>query len=534
MSAPRGTLPHPAPTAQGAGVGYASFSTPSAEAVSSWIEANIRVAEGALSGEGMRVWPWQRRFIRGAFGPGTSTAALTVARGQGKSTLAAAIAAASIAGPLRSPRSLCLVVGASFRGARIIFRHVLAMLADELADRDTWRVLDSTTALSIEHRPTGAMLEALGSDPRRAHGFAPSLAILDEPSQWQPNASARMYSAIRTARGKQPDARILAIGTAPAAESGESWWSRLLEKGSSGSTYVQKHAARADESPWTLVAARRANPSMRYLPDLKAAIISERDEARQESGLEPAYRSLRLNLGCLDSAIDNVVFDLDTWTRLCERVAATAGPYVLGIDTGGGRSMDAAAGFWWGTGALRVFGAFGTVPNLDARAKKDRAGPAYRDMQSRGELELIGDRVVPVSDLLRRAVERWGRPVAVCCDRFKQLETADAMASVMPTTPLIYRGNGFRDGGEDLRRFRRAGLDGRIAAPESLLLRTALACARTLTDTAGNTKLSKTGSVRRRESRDDALCAAVMAVSEGDRRASTPARKPVRMLGVVR
>ena len=530
MSAPSGTLTQGPATAQGAGVGYAC---PNTAALVAFVES-LEVTEGALAGEAMKIWPWQRRFLRGAFAEGVTTAGLTIARGNGKTTLAAAIAAAGIAGPLRRSRGLVLVVGASFRGSRILFRHVLAMLANELADRETWRVNDSTASLSIEHRPTGARLECIGSDPRRAHGFAPSLAILDEPSQWAPNASDRMYSAIKTARGKQADSRILAIGTAPASESGETWWNRMLAAGTSAATYVQKHAARRDESAWTLEAMRRANPSMKHLPELEAALKSERAEARQDSGLEPAYRSLRLNLGCLDSAVDNVVMDLDTWTRLCERVAATAGPYILGLDTGGGRSMDAAAGFWWGTGALRVFGAFGSVPNLDERAKRDRAGPAYRAMRARGELELLGSRVVPVADLLRRAVERWGRPVAVCCDRFKSLETADAMSAVMPTTPLIHRGNGFRDGGEDLRRFRRAGLDGRIAAPESLLLRTALACARTLTDTAGNTKLSKTGSVRRRESRDDALCAAVMAVAEGDRRGSTQARKPLRMLGVVR
>ena len=157
-----------------------------------WVES-LGVTEGALAGEAMRVMPWQRRYLRGAFAPDVTTAALTIGRGNGKTTLAAAIAAASIAGPLRRPRGLVLVVGASFRGARIVFRHVLAMLADELADRETWRVNDSTASLSIEHRPTGARLECIGSDPRRAHGFAPSLAILDEPSQWAPNASDRMF-----------------------------------------------------------------------------------------------------------------------------------------------------------------------------------------------------------------------------------------------------------------------------------------------------------------------------------------------------
>ena len=242
------------------------------------------------------MWPWQRRFLRGAFAEGVTTAGLTIARGNGKTTLAAAIAAAGIAGPLRRPRGLVLVVGASFqRRSRILFRHVLAMLADELADRETWRVNDSTASLSIEHRPTGARLECIGSDPRRAHGFAPSLAILDEPSQWAPNASDRMYSAIKT--GARQASRLT-----DSVRSARHPQPNQAKPGGAACYRAPVPAApptfksmRPDamNRPGRWQAMGRANPSMKHLPELEAALKSERSEARQDSGLEPAYRSLR-------------------------------------------------------------------------------------------------------------------------------------------------------------------------------------------------------------------------------------------------
>ena len=50
---------------------------------------------------------------------------------------------------------------------------------------------------------------------------------------------------------------------------------------------------------------------------------------------------------------------------------------------------------------------------------------------------------------------------------------------------------GYRDGGEDVREFRRAMLEGRVTPEPSLLLRGAMAEARTISDPAGNAKLVK-------------------------------------------
>ena len=49
--------------------------------------SGLTVSQGRLAGQALTVLPWQRRFIRGAFAPGVQSAALSVARGNGKTAL---------------------------------------------------------------------------------------------------------------------------------------------------------------------------------------------------------------------------------------------------------------------------------------------------------------------------------------------------------------------------------------------------------------------------------------------------------------
>lgn len=85
------------------------------------------------------------------------------------------------------------------------------------------------------------------------------------------------------------------------------------------------------------------------------------------------------------------------------------------------------------------------------------------------------------------------------------------------------RGQGFKDGAEDVRGFRRACAERRVVPAPSLVLRSAMAEARTVRGPAGNAKLSKAsqGGCRAR-ARDDATAAAILAVAAGHRRCDAP------------
>ena len=82
-------------------------------------------------------------------------------------------------------------MASSFAQACIAFEHVVAFMDDKLKDRKRWRVWQTGQLAQIEDRETGAKVRCLGSDPRRAHGLAPSLLLLDEPAQWPPSTGEK-------------------------------------------------------------------------------------------------------------------------------------------------------------------------------------------------------------------------------------------------------------------------------------------------------------------------------------------------------
>ena len=132
-----------------------------------------------------------------------------------------------------------------------------------------------------------------------------------------------------------------------------------------------------------------------------------------------------------------------------------------------------------------------------------------------------------IPKLLQAALDRFGRPTRIVADRWREAELRDALDNAgVPLAALEIRGMGFRDGAEDVRGFRRACADCRVVPAPSLLLRSAMAEARTVSDPAGNAKLSKGSQGGRRvRARDDAAAAAILAVAEGARnRAPQPRR----------
>ena len=478
----------------------------------------LKLSGGDHDGERFRVLPWERRFVYGAF-RGAGDAALSVARGNGKSALVAGIATAVVdpAGPLTGSRREVVCVASSFAQGRIIFEDVLHFLrADghDLDNRRRWRVQDSQNVATCEHKPTGARVRCIGSDPKRAHGMRPALALADEPAQWDRAKSDRMLAAIRTGLGKVPGSKLIALGTRPAAET--HWFSKML---AGGAAYSQCHAARATDPPFQLRTWRKANPSLDHLPSLLEEIRGEADDARRDPAMLAAFQSLRLNMGVADTS-EAVLLHADVWESIEVVKPQCRGPYVLGVDAGTTAAMSAASAFFIETGALDCFAVFPERPSLEDRGTADGVGGLYVDMARRGELLRAGEYVSDLGFLLAESLRRWGRPKVIAADRWREGEVRQALTDArFPLADLRLRGMGFRDGSEDVRAFRRSCLAGHVRPGRSLLLRSAMSEARTVSDPAGNEKLSKgTEGQRRARAKDDAAAAAILAVAEGSRR----------------
>lgn len=482
--------------------------------------SSLTITQGEGTGSPIHLFPWQLRFLRGFVGT-DGDVAMSVSRGNGKTVLAAALAAATIDGPLRQSRAETTIVASSFAQARICYEHALAFLRSrghDLDDRKQWRLQDSQNAATVEHRPTGARVRAIGSDPSRAHGLAPALVLCDEPAQWPENISERMLAAVRTSLGKIPGSRLIALGTRPASEA--NWFQTMLD---GGADYSQCHAATEADPPFQRRTWLKANPSLDGMPELEKRIRKEARDAKRDESLLASFRALRLNMGTADIA-QATLLDASVW-QAAEGDAEMVGQYVLGIDLGGSASMSAAACYFPDTGAFDAIGCFPTIPDLAERGLRDGVGARYGTMLARHELILAGGRVADVPALLREALARWGTPAAVVADRWRIPELADALDAVrFPRSRLIERGQGFRDGAIDVRDFRTAVLRGRVIPARSLLMRSAMGEARVSMDGAGNCKLCKTGNGRRTYARDDAAAAGILAVAVGERKARIPKR----------
>ena len=490
--------------------------------------STLQVTQGYRLGESFSLFPWEHRFLRGVFRTEQGDAALSIARGGGKTTLIASLGAAAVCGPLVQARGETLIVGPSLGTARVAFNHVRHFLREPLRNRRRFRVWDSTQNSLIEDKETGAVLKCLGADPRHAHGLAPALLILDEPAQWRPNWAAEMFSVLSTSRGKIEGSRLIALGTRP-LDGAEHFFNDLI----AGATYSQVHAARKEDNPFVRRTWEKACPSLKRggMPALLKEYIEESERAKKNPAALSSFKALRLNLGTRPVDMNHVI-DSDTW-RGCEGDVGGGRAFVLGLDLSDGAAMSAACAYFLDSGRLEALAAFPSVPTLKERGLRDGVGPLYVKCEERGELITTDGRAVDVPALLKECLRRWGRPVAIVADRYREKDLRQALdGAKFPQAALSLRGMGFKDGAEDVRMFRRAILDKKVFPVESLLLRAAFAEAVTVSDPAGNEKQAK-GSQggRRQRARDDAAAAAIVAVAEGVRRGAMV--KPSRPAGPV-
>jgi phage terminase large subunit-like protein len=77
------------------------------EEIIAWIESNCRCPEGALTGERIKLLPWQRDMIRKIYDNphGTRRCVISVARKSGKSCFASCLLLVHLVGPAAVPNS---------------------------------------------------------------------------------------------------------------------------------------------------------------------------------------------------------------------------------------------------------------------------------------------------------------------------------------------------------------------------------------------------------------------------------------------
>ena len=465
--------------------------------------------------------PSQRRFIRGALAPGVRTAALSLPRGKGKSTLAAYILARCMTpgDDLFQLGAEYLLCAASIEGARHVYRPIRA----ELEPTGDYTFLDSQMRLGITHRPTNTKLRVMSSNAKTAFGIVGTpLLVADEPGAWEIVGGGLLHDAIQTAQGKPLSSlRVIYVGTmAPMGAPGH-WFYDLVDGGTQASTFVQALVGDAETwDKWPTI--RKVNPLKAEYAESRAVLLEERDAARRDSRLKARFLSYRLNVPTQDESTQ--LLTVDDWKLVEARPQGLpSGRPIVGIDLGGGRAWSAAVAVWE-SGRMEAIACAPGIPDLDAQERRDNVpSGVYTNLVANGSLSLAqGLRVQPPSALWEAICDRWGFPARIVCDRFRLGELRDVVGNACKIEPRVTQ---WSSSSADIRALRKICRDGPLSVdPGSRnLLVVSMSAAYVENDNAGNSRLIKKSSDNK--ARDDCAAAAVLAAGAFERESSAPVSK---------
>ena len=457
-------------------------------ALAAWAASTLVVPPGhPLSGRPMALPDFATDWLRASWDAHES--ALSTARKNAKSAIAAILSLGYLVGPLRRP-GLRLAVASLDKNKASELRRQVAEIA-EASGLDV-KVRRSPYPGVIESA-TGT-LDTLSADKNAGHASGYDLVIVDETGLFPLRARELLAGLRSSVSARNGQIRHISIR-------GDSILFREILENPSVVSHV--HAAPDgckidDEAAW-----RAANPTLGTIK----SVAYMRAEVLRVAGVpsdEPSFRAYDLNLA-LSPTREMVCTPSDLEACFVD-VAEYRGPCYVAFDIGEASSGTAACAYWPATGALRTWLAYGAVPDLIARGRRDSAD--YAAMARRGELRTYPGRTVPVDAfVLQVEADLAGAEVrSAVSDGYKAGELQDCCPWPLE---LVRSGIG-PSGSAAVRAFQRAVLTRTLATAPNLSLTNAIAESTLRRDGNGNPALDKARSA----GRIDVLSAAILAVGE--------------------
>ena len=460
-------------------------------ALAEWAASTLIVPPGhPRSGEPLALLPFAVDWLRASWDAHES--ALSTARKNAKSAIAAVLALSYLVGPLRRP---------GWRGA-------IASISKEKAGelRRQVREIAEASGLDIKIRRspypgviesiTGS-LDTLSADRTAGHASGYDLVIVDET--WLlPERARDLLAGLRSSVSAR-DGRIRHISIR-----GDSPLFREILENPSVVSHV--HTAPADCEIDDAEAWRASNPGLGIIK----SVAYMRAEVLRVQGVpsdEPSFRALDLNLE-ISPVREMVCSPGDLRSCFADEIDCR-GPAYVGLDIGEAGSGTAAAAYWPATGALRTWLGFGSVPTLRDRGARD--GADYAAMARRGELRTYPGRTVPVAQFVRdvRADLGDAKVRGAYADAYKVGELRDCL----PWPLTVVRSGTGPDGSAAVRAFPSAILTNKLALRANLSLSSAIKESTLRRDGNGNPAIDRA----RTAGRIDVLSAAVLAVGAGSK-----------------
>ena len=493
----------------GAPAAVAVPSDPVAE-LARWAKETLVVPPGhPLSGQPMALPEFAEDFLRAGWGAHES--AMAISRKNAKSACAAVLALGHLVGPLRTPGWRGAIASVSKEKANELRSQVESIAAASgLSDIEIRRSPYPGKILS----PTGS-LETLSADRTAGHSSSFDLVIVDETGL-MPERARELLAGLRSSVSAKAG-RIIHIsvrGDSPL-------FAEVLDNPATVSRIyaAPEGCAIDDQAAW-----HAANPGIAAGIKSLGYMGQEVNRIRGAPADEPSYRALDLNQN-LDPSREMICSPDDLRACFDPDPPGRDGPAYLGFDFGEATSSTAACAIWPSTGRVETWVAFGDVPSLLERQRRDSA--PYTAMASRGELRTYPGRIVrPDAFLADLGADLAGSRVeAAAADSYKDSEVRDFLDRAAVRWPVEFRRVGAgKTGGHDVRAFQRLVHMRRLIMVENLSLATAISKSTIRRDGNGNPGLDKATS----RGRIDVLSAAVIASGLAEHAFDRPARRPPR------
>ncbi|WP_197603112.1 terminase large subunit [Magnetospirillum sp. XM-1] len=481
----------------------------------------LKISSGMHAGRNFLLRPWQREIIAKIYATDADghrpvrTALLTMARKQGKSALAAALALAHLVGPESVQRGQVFSAASDRHQAGLIFRELVAFIEADPELIARCNVIRHNK--SIEDMETGSIYEALSSDAHRAHGLSGNFVIADELAQWQAGGR-ELYQALDTGQGAHDEPLMVVISTKSADTN--SVMSELVQYGRevNAGTIVDPHFAAfiyevpeaiddvrrllTDESLWAL-----ANPALgdfRSLADLrKAAKMALRLPAQV-----PGFRCYFLNQEV--DATAEPIFPRDLWDACAGQVDRSElyGKRCWGgLDMSSAGDMSAFVLFFPDTGAV-IARYWLPGDGLADRVMRDRA--PYDVWRDNGVLDAPPGRAVDKRSIAMAMAEAAAEfdIAGIAYDRARIKDLMKLLDDEGIDLPLVDFGQGFISMAPAIDALEEWVLKCKLRHGNNAILRWNVANAKVEIDPAGNRKITK----RKSLGRVDGLVSLAMAI----------------------
>ena len=458
-------------------------------ALTAWAADTLIVPPGhPLAGEPMAIPDFAVKWLTESWDAHES--ALSTARKNAKSAIAAILCLGYLVGPLRRPGWRGAIASLDKNKAGELRRQVAEIAQASGLDVKIRR----TPYPGVIESSTGS-LDTLSADRAAGHASGYDLCLVDETGLFPLRARdllAGLRSSVSARNGK---IRHISIR-------GDSILFREILDNPAVVSCV--YAAPADCAIDDEAAWRAANPALGLVksPDYMRAEVAR---VRGVPSDEPSFRALDLNLEI--SPTREMVCSPDDLRACFADEVAFRGPCYLGIDIGEAGSGTAACAFFPATGALRTWLSFGAVPDLKARGKRD--GADYLAMERRHELRVYPGRTVPIGAFIADVkADLAGADVRLAvADSYKAEGLRDAIRWPLTVT----RSGAGPDGSQAVREFQRRVLTGGLSLTSNLSLASAIKESTLRRDGNGNPAIDRA----RSHGRIDVLSAAILAVGAG-------------------